>query len=91
VHGRPRRLQGNRCYPSVKKSGKPGRNEPTGNKQNQLTNSATGAGGEGDCPIIKDLGNPLRHNPAFGTNSIKNSHLNAGPKLMLGIDFVPAP
>ena len=51
-------IGGNRCYPSVKKNGKPGRNEPTGNKQNQLPNSATRAGGEGDCPIIKDLGNP---------------------------------
>jgi hypothetical protein len=51
-------MGGNRCYSSVKKSGKPGRNEPIGNKENQLPNSATGAEREGDCPIIKDLSNP---------------------------------
>ena len=48
-----------RCYSSVKKSGKPGENGLTCNEENRLANCATSAEGEGDCPIIKDLNNPL--------------------------------
>jgi hypothetical protein len=47
--GRVCRLRG-WCYSSVRKSGKPGRNRLTGNKESGLTNCAPGAGGEGDCP-----------------------------------------
>lgn len=44
---------------SVKKRGKPGRNRLMSNKENRLINCATDAAGEGGCPIIKDLSNPL--------------------------------
>ena len=60
------RLRGG-CYSSVKESGKAGRNRTITDKENKLPNLAPSACGGGDCSFIKDLSNPLRYNPAFGT------------------------
>jgi hypothetical protein len=53
---------GGRCYSSVKKSSKPGENGLICNKENRLANCVTSAEREGNCPIIKDLNNPLKYN-----------------------------